>query len=81
MVKKKAKQSQPYVCMPHYCSCPQFFNNLPKHGPAPALCKHMLAVKLATAAGQVEEKEVEDADFWYHSCPAERPAPAAPAYY
>jgi hypothetical protein len=33
VVKRKAKQA-PYACMPHYCSCPQFFKNLPKDGPA-----------------------------------------------
>jgi predicted nucleic acid-binding Zn finger protein len=37
VVKRKAKQKTPYVCMPHFCSCPQFYNNLPKDSPAPTL--------------------------------------------
>jgi hypothetical protein len=31
----------------------------------------MLAIRLSTAAGLVELKEVEDEDFWQYSCPPE----------
>lgn len=51
----------PYVCFPHsiFCQCPAFkFSVLKKR--ESVICKHVLAARLATAMGMIEEKCVSD---------------------
>lgn len=51
----------PYVCLPHsvFCQCMAFKFAVLKRRERP-LCKHVLASRLATEMGVVEEKKVSD---------------------
>eukprot|EP00873_Tetraselmis_striata_P041189 jgi/Tetstr1/461453/TSEL_006562.t1 len=69
-----------YLVFPsHYCTCHAFFYDVVSKGEA-IECKHMLAARVAIAAGLAPEAEIDDADvarlLIAHS---RRPAgPAAP---
>ncbi|XP_063842832.1 zinc finger SWIM domain-containing protein 7-like [Scylla paramamosain] len=51
----------PYICLPHsiFCQCMAFKFAVLKRRERP-LCKHVLASRLATEMGEVEEKTVSD---------------------
>lgn len=54
-----ATEKNVYICWDHFCSCDHFFFECAKKGDAP-YCKHIIAMRLATALCKLQEETVTD---------------------
>lgn len=59
--KVQGSHDHEYICLSNYCSCPSFL--LQNKTAEKNICKHLLAIKLATMMGTVECEIVSDERF------------------
>lgn len=60
--KVRGSHDKEYTCLQAFCSCPSFLMQA-RQVKGTAMCKHMLAVKVAGMMGSIEHEDVTDERF------------------